>query len=115
MDKTIWLIEVHLPKPHRLESVANSPADGSTGRLLAQWANDRAGVHDVRWIKGAFDPAHRRDTPDITVPFQKVPFKTADAVLRAERAAERRGRVVELQIVGSLRRCRTLSREAFGT
>ena len=35
--------------------------------------------------------------PDVAVPLQKMLLEPADAVLRAKRAAERRGRVVELQ------------------
>jgi hypothetical protein len=81
VDKAVGLIEVPQPTTHRLsldESIASSPADASTGRLLSQWANDHAGIHDVRRIKGGLDPAHRRDTPDITVPFHKMAPKTAD-------------------------------------
>jgi hypothetical protein len=81
VDKAVGLIEVPQPTTHRLsldESIASSPAHASTGRLLSQWANDHAGIHDVRRIKGGLDPAHRRDTPDITVPFHKMAPKTAD-------------------------------------
>src|SRR5688572_33488349 len=71
--------------------------DGSRGRLLPQRANHRAGVHDVRWIKGGLDTAHRSDAAHVAVPLQKMLLEPADAVLRAKRAAERSGRVVELQ------------------
>ena len=74
-----------------------SRPDGSRGRLLPQRADDRAGVHDVRWIKGGLDTAHRSDAADVAVPLQKMLLEATDAVLRAKRAAERRCRVVELQ------------------
>ena len=74
-----------------------SRPDGSRGRLLPQRGNHRAGVHDVRWIKGGLDSAHRSDAADVTILLQKMLLEPADAVLRAKRAAERRGRVVELQ------------------
>ena len=111
MDKSIWLIEVPQPKTHSLgldESIASSPTDGSRGILLSQWANDRAGVHDVRRIKGGLDPAHRRDASEIAVSLQKVLLESTDAVLRAERAAERRGHAAirHSEIIGTDREAR---------
>ena len=100
MDDAKWVIGLPQPKTQRLrldESVAKWPLEGSRDRILAQRANHRSGVHDVRWINGGLDTAHRSDAAHVAVPLQKMLLEPADAVLRAKRATERRGRVVELQ------------------
>src|SRR6266436_6701191 len=72
-----------------------NPLNGSADGFRFERADYRPCVHDVRRIEGSLDAAHRGNAAGVAVFLQKMPFETADAMLRAERAPERRGRVVQ--------------------
>src|ERR1700676_4276968 len=58
-------------------------------------ADYRPCVHDVRRIEGGLDAAHRGNAAGVSVFLQEMPLEPADAMLRAERAPERCGGVVQ--------------------
>src|SRR5882757_4890529 len=74
-----------------------NPLNGSADRFRFERADDRSRVHDVRRIEGSLDAAHCGDAAGISILLQKMPLEPADAMLRAERASELRGGVIELE------------------
>src|SRR5262249_24621018 len=78
-------------------SLDRATPNNSADAVWLKWTDDRARVQNIRWIEGAFDPAHRRDAACVAVLLQKMLLESADAVFRAEGAAEGCSRVVELQ------------------
>lgn len=74
-------------------AIGRSSSGSSWRKNFPQRTNDRAVVHDVSWIKGGLETAHRSDAAGIAILLQKMLLEPTDAVLSDEHAAEHRGRV----------------------